>query len=515
MKSLLNLNRSLLLFAVIGASPSFAFAATGAGADVGAAETTVRIPRSNETLGPGDSASTVKAPISVIEQRKKNGFDELSVSVGNENYLSRKSAPTAASSYTEISARVRGKTEGPLFSAAIDAGASVATDVSNYSNIEVPEAYFKLAPSLNSDGKTSIKKFAQLSVGRKKERWSGLDSDWSLGLVQPFNKFDALRPTEQGLTGAFGEAGLGPVSVMLFGSPFFIPEQGAPYQLADGKFSTSSPWFSSPPNSLIFSNQTRPVYYNIQLPETSNVVNHSSFGARARIADSSGDGFYAQGSFLRAPMNSISLSFFGDLAIRDGATYGDVTVVPEVVYHTMTASDVGYDSKNFAVEMALLNEVPDQPTLAPHITTSHYNPMLMLSPSVELRTFTSKVWGPRFRVSYLDTHGGDVQSIGEYASNGNVFGPRTMYQRAVSGSVETTLHRSSSWSLETSARWVEEVAENGSIVMTDVRVGIGDSWRVSLQGDLIGSQKATSVTDTFIERFRANNRVAGRVTYLF
>ncbi len=163
----------------------------------------------------------------------------------------------------------------------------------------------------------------------------------------------------------------------------------------------------------------------------------------------------------------------------------------------------------------MLNETPDQPTLTPGLTTSHFNNATMFSPSVEIRTFASKVWGPKLRVSYLNTIGGEVIPVGEYAQNGNLLGNRTMFRRALSTSIESTLHRATGWSLNASARWVEELEEQGSVLLTDVGVGIGESWKVSVQADLLGSQKPTSYTETFISKFRANDRVAGRVTYLF
>lgn len=522
------------------ASVSQARAATGAGADSGSRESTVRLlplyeakVREAAARAPQPAASpTPGAPPTA------GGFDELSISAGDETYVARSSEKSGSMNYNEVSARVRGSTIGPVFSAAIDAGGSIAANVSNYSNVEVPEAYFTLAapfaapvakpvtkpgtkPEPKIEAKLEAKEqpgptvFARLSAGRKRERWSGVDSDWSLNLVQPFNKFDALRPTEQGLTGFFGEAGVGPVSVLLFGSPLYIPEQGAPYTLSNGTFSTPSNWFSIPPTELYFNNTIRPVYYTINLPATSDVITHTSLGARLRIADPSGEGFYLQGFALRSPQNSIALSFTGTLALRDGTTFGDVNVMPEVVYHTVAGGDLGYASKNFAAEVSVLNENPDQPTLTPELTTSHFSQMTIWSPSVEFKIAPSRLWGPRVRASYIDTKGGEVTAVGQYASNGNVFGPRTMVRRAMSLAAETTLYRSSSWSLAISGRWIEEFAEQGSVLMTDAHLGIGQSWRVSLQGDLLGSRQPTSVTDTFISRFRANDRIAGRVTYLF
>ena len=505
-----------LMLTVAGLSP-MASAATGAGADDGAAESSVRLPVSTQAPDPSNSTSTVKLPLSTVQKSKRNSFDELSVSFGDESYVSKTSGAT---SYEEISARVRNKVQGRYFSAVIDAGASVAANVNNYSNVEVPEAYFKVGtPALAQPDATGVSRSnlfgISLSAGRKKERWSGLDSDWSLGLVQPFNKFDALRPTEQGFTGAFTEANVGPVSLLLFASPIFIPEQGAPYQLNNGKFITTSPWFSKPPDQLIIMAQTRNALYNINMPETSSVVNHASYGVRARIADQSGEGFYVQGSFLRKPMNAINLSFTGQLSIVENDTYGDITIFPEVVYHTITAADIGYDSKTVSVGVSMLHEKPDQPNLYDGLTTSQYSDMTMISPAIEVRTFRSHMWGPRFRLASLNTQGGDVTPVGEYAQNGNMFGPRTMFRHALSGSVESTLHRADHWSLDASARWIEELDELGSILMTDLRLELGDSWRVALQADVLGSRQGTADTTTFIARYRANDRAGIRLTYLF
>jgi hypothetical protein len=499
--------------ALMATFTSSAFGATGAGADDGAAESSVRLPIARETLGPADSASTVKTPISNVQKVKRNGFDELSVSIGDESYVSKPKGAVGKGSYEEVSARMRGKTEKPIFSAAIDAGASVSANVSNYSNVEVPEAYFRLQTPPGDP--TGVAKSASITAGRKKERWSGLDSDWSLGLVEPFNKFDALRPTEQGLTGVFAEGSVGAVSLMAFGSNIFIPEQGAPYDLTNGRFTTSSPWFAAPPDQLVLLGQTRNALYNVNMPETASIINHLSYGLRARVAAQSGEGFYAQSSLLRKPMNAITLGFTGQLSIVEGDTYGDVNIYPQVVYDTITAGDIGYTAKNFALGFSVLRETPDQPQMTDGLTTSHYTDMTMLSPSAEIHVLPSKTWGPRLRVAYLTTTGGEVTAVGEYAQNGNVFGPRTIFRRAVSGSFETTLHHSDHWSLDASARWIEELDELGTVVMSDLRLALGDSWRIALQADLLGSRQPTSDTNTFIARYRANDRTAVRLTYLF
>jgi hypothetical protein len=85
----------------------------------------------------------------------------------------------------------------------------------------------------------------------------------------------------------------------------------------------------------------------------------------------------------------------------------------------------------------------------------------------------------------------------------------------LSFSVDTTLISRADWKLSQSARWIEELAEQGSVVMFDTQLALGKVWQVGLAVDVLGSSKALDDTATFISRFRGNDRVAGKVTYYF
>ncbi|MES2855297.1 MAG: hypothetical protein V4692_05515, partial [Bdellovibrionota bacterium] len=190
-------------------------------------------------------------------------------------------------------------------------------------------------------------------------------------------------------------------------------------------------------------------------------------------------------------------------------------VTPEVTYHNVGVADLGYASKRFSVGAGALVESPDSPEIKDGFNHLKLSPMTMANVFAETRTFPSKSWGPRLRVGYLNTWGGESELIGPLATNGSVFGARTMFRQALSVSTQTLIYRSGSFGVEHGLRWIEEVSEQGTIVMTDVRFRIGDAWRVSISGDLLGSRKSGDQTDTFISRFRGNDRAAARVTYLF
>jgi hypothetical protein len=522
------LQRLVLTAFFVATLPKLAFAA---GATNGAQPSSVSRDSVAATGTASSTASkdaTLKAPLSNTKNKKsKPSSLSLGLTAGQEGYISRSSSETGTNAYSEIGARLKYQTapnsnlERHTFGAKINIGGTTSASVENYTNFEVPEAYASITSlDLTRPDADPGQLFSEVNLGRKKERWSGVDSDWSLGLAQPFNKFDGLRPSEQGLTGAFAKFGAGGVQVTAFGSPLFIPEQGAPYQVEDGKFSTTSPWFSAPPDTLILSLGSSPVRspvnYSLDIPAISSVVTNASFGGMVRVSDpDSSEGFFAQASYLRKPQNALSLAFNGKLTLSDSTTYGDVHIFPEVVYHSLAGIDLGYEAEAFTFSVSGLYEKPDQPTASSELTSQQLSPMSVFSPSVELRPFAATMFAPKVRFSYLNTEGGEVTTVGKFAANGNVFGPRTMYRRAFSAGLNTTLYRSQRFHLEAGTRWIEELEEQGSIVMTDLRLGIGSAWALTLQGDVLGSRKPTSSTDTFIARYRANDRVAGRITYIF
>lgn len=468
-----------------------------------AAEETAKLPSA-----PAAEAATLSIPQSPTF-RGASYFDELTFTVGQENYLSQNAIKSGTSSYTQISSRLRARTESRPLSGTLDLGGSFATDVENYSNIELPEAY------LNWEQENVEVTRARIVVGRKLEMWSSLDSEWDLGLIQPLNKFDGLRVNEQGLTGAFVGWGRGGFDVVGYVSSIYIPEQGAPFELQNGTFSSNSPWFTAPPETLVLFDKNAKVNYKLQTPSIGSIINHPSAGFFMRLKDPTGPGMFAQVSFLRKPRNSLALPFDGKLRLENTTNYGDVNVYPEVTYHSIGAVDMGYRSNAFSFVLAAMRDLPDSPEMRDELTFQRLEPATLAGPSMEVRTFPSSAYGPRVKMSYLRTWGGESSTIGEFASNGNVFGPSLPYRTAASLSERSLLMRWKKYSLDQSIRWVEELEELGTILSADINLKIGDAWRVTATGDFFGSRQETSKTDTFIARFRGNDRFAAKLTYIF
>lgn len=446
---------------------------------------------------------------SVRPVRHGQVIDELSIEAHQDSYLDRTHPPAQVSDYSMMSAHLRTRTENPRFNGVLDFGGTFATTIENYSNFEVPEASLIWLGTQGDSGREKI------VIGRHLEEWSRLDSEWNLGLWQPLNRFDYLNTKEQGLTGLFAGWKRPGFEILAFYSNIFIPEQGSPYELSNGSFRTFSPWFSEPTDRLILFDKTTRVNYDVVMPTVGSVISQHSYGGLIRLGRPDGKGGYLQLAGMRKPRNQIALPFAGHLQIEPDNHYASVTVYPRVEYHTIGSLDVGYRLKSYGFGVAALSEKPDQPEASGDLNYQILEPMTMVSPYAEFRLFKSRLWGPRVRLSALHTWGGNSRVEGPITSNGDVFAARTIFREAASLSVDTILARTSWGWVENSFRWIEEFAEQGTLLSTDFRAYIGANWSVNLGADFLGSRQPVDETHDFISRYRGNDRVSGGVTFVF
>ena len=204
--------------------------------------------------------------------QNRKSYDELSFNLTFESYLNREKPPAGIPDYQQIGAHFRTESEGRYFQGTLELGGSFATSVENYSNVYVPEAFLELKTENFDEAELNGDLRARVSVGRRLETWSMLDRHWDLGLWEPLNRFDTLRPIDQGLTGAFVEGGTGDFKFVAFVSGVYIPEQSAAFSLQNGKLKSASPWFSEPTDRLILFSETTQVQYDILTPSTGSVI---------------------------------------------------------------------------------------------------------------------------------------------------------------------------------------------------------------------------------------------------
>jgi hypothetical protein len=473
---------------------------------------------------------TVKAPpqepikVSAKSPNQTPAFDELSFNLRFESYLNREKPPAGVPDYQQIGAHFRTESEGRVFNGTLEIGGSFATAVENYSNIYVPEAFLELQTADYTEAELNGDLRARVSVGRRLEAWSQLDRHWDLGLWEPLNRFDALRPIDQGLTGAFIEAGTGDFKLVAFASAIYVPEQGGNFSLQNGRFKSASPWFTEPTDRLILFSETTQVQYDILTPSTGSVISHSSGGVLLRYGTLQ-DGFYTQASYMFKPRNQLSTPFEGSLNLTDTSSFAFVQVNPQVIYHQLAGAELGYNSPSqdgdraFGFGVSALADVPNNEFAGPNLTYQELDPMLFLSPKVSVGFDIGRT-DFEFAVSYLQATGGGFTMKGPFASEKAIFGSRVPFKEAlaVDGRMAVGKGRRSTFTL--GARWLEELSENGSMLQADASLdfsmnGQSQDWRLSLMGDVLGSRLPSNENQGYVSRYRGNDRWISQIRFIF
>lgn len=473
------------------------------------------------TQQPAQAAQTSR---SKQPAQNQSTLDELAFYMKFESYLNRERPPAGIPDYQLIGAHFRTESDGRYFEGTLELGGSFATSVENYSNVYVPEAFLELKTENFEDAEFNGDLHARVSVGRRLENWSSLDRHWDLGIWEPLNRFDALRPIDQGLTGAFVEGGTGDFKFVAFVSGIYIPEQGAAFSLQNGKLKSASPWFSEPTDRLILFSETTQVQYDILTPSTGSVISQTSGGVLLRYGSLT-DGFYSQVSYAFKPRNQLSTPFEGSLNLTDTSSFAFVQIHPKVNYHQLLGGELGYNSVSQDGERALgaglsvLTELPINEFPGANLTYQELDPMTFISPKLMVG-FEALNSDFEFALSYLHVEGGGFTMKGPFASDKAIFGARVPFREALALDGRVMVGKGRRSTLTLGGRWLEELSENGSMLQADASLdfsvnGSTQDWRVSIMGDVLGSRLPSNENQGYVSRYRGHDRWMSQLRFVF
>jgi hypothetical protein len=310
-------------------------------------------------------------------------------------FISPDYSNTRESQFGLIGATVKSyNAEADVFRIDLRGRYAVGTPVLSYLNLK--EIYFSI----------NVNNQAKLHFGRKRQSWSLLDEEWNLGLFQPQFRWNTVLPETQGLTGVFWSLQNGPWDLTLFGSPLFIPDQGPSYELKDGVFQSSNPWFQAPPSEVLIGDRLRPIDYQVTTPNMADIAFQTSFGAQIRFAQE--HGFFAQASGLYKPSHQLALSYMGFLV----ADRVKADVTPQTYRENIVALDLGYESEAVLLALSGVYLRAQPPKSLPQYTQPTISDATLVQPLTEIR-WTDHL---KTRISGFWTHGGEVQETGPDAS---------------------------------------------------------------------------------------------------
>lgn len=376
-----------------------------------------------------------------------------------------------------------------------------------HSQFSVKEIYWSRQ---RNDGRT------ENSIGRKLEYWSVADNEWFLGLWQPKQAFDGLRPQPQGLTGIFVKHQEGDVEMLGLVSPMFIPTMEPEIKNDNGNLSAESRWFRSPSSTFNIFDKQRRIVYSVKVPNLAELVVRPGIGARVKVGKNLG----AWGSFAASykPINKLLLKYEKKL-VTDGQNddTGNAPLYPVVAYHNLVSADLGYNLELYQFSFSYLEDRPvdikqasDDPYIIQRPTPSKTYSWLATA-NLDYSTPS------KLSLGYLRIDGGD---IGDFNAQGNyegaVFSNRFQFSHAVQvkGEIKTFLKNKV---LVSKVKYLRDFDQRGILWGGEFNYFPQQNLVLILGGDVLGGDKndADSQATGFLNEFRANDRGYAGVGYVF
>lgn len=261
--------------------------------------------------------------------------------VSSLNFVSPDYLADQESSFVFLGAEITSeKAQDDIFKINLEGKYTAKTPVLSYINLK--EIYFT----------NQINNSASLHIGRKLMAWSVADEKYNLGSYQPQFRWNPLDIESQGLFGIFYEKKFGPWQINLFGTPLFIPDQGPAYEVKDGQFEASNPYFTPPPQNIIFQNVVLPIDYNLIKPEVSEVIEQAGFGLKLDYFD---ELFEVSLAGTYKPSNQFAFGYKGILVTNRVR----VDIQPKTYYEKLISLDVALKWKNGKLGLASLYSEPE------------------------------------------------------------------------------------------------------------------------------------------------------------
>jgi hypothetical protein len=358
-----------------------------------------------------------------------------------------------------------------------------------------------------------------VALGRRKAFWSQLDQDWQLGLWQPKVQIDALRPEDQGLTGAFYHLETDSLSILGFVSPLFIPTMGPDIKEKDGGLESDSRWYRSPSRTFEFqAGQDTRLAYDLDIPDINELINNPGYGLRAAVGNKT-LGFWGSASYGYKPINALLLKYKTSLFLPEtDPSTGEVVISPSVGYHTVYGGDLGYKAELGNLTISYVEDEPIRKFASDNWVMQQPQPMQ--AASFHFDTDFGLGWFHEpilFGFNYLKIWGGGIRDFdAEGNEKGAIFDNRFKFTHAASLQFDFTANV---WAktLNTRFRYMRELDQMGTLINTEFSYYPVRDIALVLGADILGvdKDKESDLESRFLNQFRANDRVYGGLSYVF
>jgi hypothetical protein len=417
--------------------------------------------------------------------------------VFSDSFISPAFEATEKTNYEFIGAGIKSETfSEDLIKMDVAGGVAVGAPLLNYLNIS--EFYFE----------ERFSESERLYIGRKKMNWNELDSRWNFSLWEPLFKWNPLAPDRQGLMGLFWQIDRPYFSVTLYGSPFYIPDQGPSFEIENGEFVRGNPWMRTPPASVRIFNDTSDIEYQFDKPNESQIILHSSFGGSIRFGDP--EAFNFQMSYVYKPANQLALGYDGKQAL--GPDKSVVTLHPQVFYHSLTGADMSYKIKRMRFGVSAVYDKPNKDKIFDDEWTAPvFEEAFIYSPFVDIEM-------PYVTLSlqHIGMVGGEVTETGELASADRApLTSRYPFHEANQVSLTSNFSFGKARRLSTRLSYTESQKNDFSLIRLNARLRLSRIWSFFSEMQMVEAGEVSVDNQNEIAQFANNDRFMLGVGYDF
>jgi hypothetical protein len=343
----------------------------------------------------------------------------------------------------------------------------------------------------------------RLSIGRRHVGWSSLDSLWGLGQVEPFDNWDRLRPSAQGLTGVFAHADTAFFDFRFFASYVALPEIMPNVVIDDQKqiLSEHPQSINSAPKSFTLLGKPVPIGYNLELPPLQNILLRPALLGQMETKRELP--FFAKIGFGYLPMNYFPVALVASLPTEVNSVVA--TLTPRLLSHRVYIGEGGYRfSRKLEAGIGVLIDEPLQDVLPANYTSSQITSSVSTSPWIRMEFKRIKL-----QLAHLIVTGGVGPDLGPLAGSGpNFMSSRLLYRNASQISLKWALDGSLRGS-EFQFKYIHEYSVRGDWFAGDFFYPVNPRMGLIAGGDLLSAYESAA-PDRGAE-FLSDMRTLGRV----
>lgn len=349
--------------------------------------------------------------------------------------------------------------------------------------------------------------------GRKKYDWSLMDSYWKTSFWQPNYAIDYLRPEEQGLFGVFFEYQKPEFQFVTFTTPMFIPNMGVDVREEGGELVSDSRWFRQPSNKYDFNGRIKSLAYQLSVPETRSLISKPGAGVNVGIGDKN-RGWWVNQSLGYKPVNDLLLKRQGYAEASEKVV--KVLVSPDVTYHSIYSIDAGYIINSFRFLASYIEDNPKEKMPEVGWIVQRLTPIKAYSVMVENNVESEIIKNLKVQLGYLKVYGGEIFDIDSQSNKDTftLFDERLKFYNSAMLKAQGQVFSIFRKSIITKVSYLRDFSQNGSLLNTEFQLFPTKSWAVLLGGDFISVDDENN-SSTFLNQYRANDRVYGGLNYVF